>query len=160
MKALAILMPPDSKPDVPNAAKIGDRVKVHYTCMLEDGSLFASTREKEPKEFVLGSADVILGLQDAVIGMKPGETKTVNVPPEKAYGPYHEEMTATLDRRMVPDHIALEIGAALRVKHADDHESDAFVTEISERTIKVDGNHPLAGKRLIMDVELVDLEAD
>ncbi len=145
-----------SQPQSPEA-KLGDTVKVHYTCNLEDGSLFATTRDKEPKEFVLGAGDVILGLQDAVAGMRPGESKTVTVPPEKAYGPYHVEMIATIERDKVPADIDLEPGIALRVKHADGHESDAFVTEVSSTTIKLDGNHPLAGKRLILELELIEV---
>ena len=136
---------------------MGDSVKVHYTCKLEDGSVFATSRNKEPLEFEIGAAEVIPGLQEAVVGMAPGETKTVTVPPEKAYGLYHDEMTATIDRSMVPQDLKLEKGIAIRVKHADGHESDAFVTGLTESTVDVDGNHPLAGKTLTIDVELLGL---
>jgi len=83
----------------------------------------------------------------------------VIIPPEKAYGPYHEEMTAQLDRKMVPADLELEVGIVIRIKHGDGHESDAFVTEITDETITVDGNHPLAGKNLNMELELVELVA-
>ena len=138
-------------------AKAGDRVRVHYVCRLADGSVFATTRNKEPKEFVIGTTAIIPGLQEAVIGMAPGEKKTVEIPPEKAYGPYHEEMTATIDRKLVPEGIEVEVGVSLRVKHADGHESDVFVTAVEEDRIRVDGNHPLAGKHLIMELELIEL---
>ncbi len=143
--------------DAAPVAKAGDTVRVHYTCRLEDGKLLDTSRGKEPLEFVIGTADIIPGLQEAVLGMCRGETKTVSIPPEKAYGPYFKEMTATIERHMVPEEVKLEPGIAIRVKHADGHESDAFVTAISDRTISVDGNHPLAGKTLSMDIELVEL---
>lgn len=138
-------------------AKMGDTVRVHYTCTLEDGSVFATTRGKEPLEFDVGEADVILGLQEAVVGMSPGDTKSVSIPPEKAYGPYHEEMTATIDRSAVPAHLEIEEGVSLRVQHADGHESDAFVTKLTDTTVELSGNHPLAGKKLTLDLELVDV---
>lgn len=137
-------------------AKAGDSVKVHYTCKLEDGSVFATSRNKEPLEFELGSAEVIPGIQEAVLGMAAGETKTVSVPPEMAYGPYHEEMTATLERSMVPADVKLEEGVSLRIKHADGHESNAFVVGFTDTTVEVDGNHPLAGKNLVLEIELVE----
>ncbi len=139
------------------AARAGDSVRIHYTCKLEDGSVFATTRNKEPLEFVLGNARIIAGLQEAVIGMRPGETRTVTVPPEKAYGPYHEEMTATLDRSLIPDELEVKPGVSLRVKHADGHESDVLVTAVSDESVRVDGNHPLAGKNLVLEIELLAL---
>jgi peptidylprolyl isomerase len=144
-------------PGARSAAKAGDRVKVHYTCKLEDGSVFATTRNKEAKEFIIGTTSVIPGLQSAVIGMTPGESKTVVIPPDQAYGPYHGEMTAALDRRMIPADVAVEVGVSLRVRHADGHESDVLVTAVDADRVTVDGNHPLAGKNLVMEVELIEL---
>ncbi len=141
----------------PAVVKSGDTVKVNYTCRLDDESVFATTKGAEPVEFEVGSAQVILGLQEAVVGMAPGDTKTVAIPPPKAYGPYHEEMKATIDRAMIPKDVEIEVGVALRVKHADGHTSDAFVTEATGKTVSVDGNHPLAGKNLTMDVELLEI---
>lgn len=141
----------------PAVVQSGDTVKVHYTCKLDDETVFATTRNKEPVEFEVGSASVILGLQEAVVGMTPGDSKRVAIPPTKAYGPYHEEMKATLDRSMVPSDVELEVGVALRVKHSDGHESDAFVTAFTDETVSVDGNHPLAGKNLVMEIELVEI---
>jgi len=153
---MMLAMRSSNKPEQP-VAKVGDSVKVHYTCKLEDGSVFATSRNKEPLEFEIGGAELIPGLQEAVVGMAAGETKTVSVPPEMAYGPYHEEMTATIDRSMVPPDIKLEMGVSLKVKHADGHESNAFVTELTDTTAEVDGNHPLAGKNLVLDLELLEL---
>lgn len=136
--------------------KAGDKVRVHYTCRLEDGTVFATTRGKKAKEFLVGGATFIPGLQEAVVGMRPGERKTVSIPPEKAYGPYHKEMTAVLSRDLAPDDIELEIGRVIRVKHADGHESDVFITAITGESISVDGNHPLAGKRLEMEIEVIE----
>ena len=143
----------------PNAAKAGDKIKLHYECKLDDGTLFATSHGRDPIEFVLGTTQIIPGIQEAVLGMQPGERKTVTIPPEKAYGPYFEEMTATIDRSLVPEGLPLEIGLAIRLQHADGAESNAFVTAINEDTISVDGNHPLAGKNLTMDLELVEVSA-
>jgi len=150
-------MKPSSNPPEQAHAGAGDSVRVHYTCKLDDGSVFATSRNKDPLEFEIGAAEVIPGLQEAVIGMAPGEAKTVSVPPDMAYGPYHDEMTATIDRGMVPPDVQLENGVSLRVQHADGHESDAFVTGFTETTVDVDGNHPLAGKTLTLEIELLDL---
>jgi peptidylprolyl isomerase len=138
-------------------AQPGNAVRVHFVCKLADGSVFASTRERQPKAFVLGASEVIPGMQEAVVGMKTGESKTVTVPPERAYGPYHEAMTAWIERALVPADLKLEIGVSIRVKHANGKESDAFVTEIRDDKIKVDGNHPLAGKALTLELELVEI---
>jgi len=139
------------------SVKAGDTVKIHYTGRLEDGTVFATTRDKEPMEFTVGTAEIIPGLQEAVIGMSVGETKTELIPPERAYGPYHEQMTATLDRKMAPPKLEIGVGVSLRVKHADGHESDVTVTELSETKMTVDGNHPLAGKTLLLEIDLLDI---
>jgi len=135
----------------------GDTVRIHYICRLDDGTVFATTYNKQPLEFVVGRARIILGLQEAVLGMRAGEKKIAVIPPEKAYGPYHQAMVATIDRSLVPPEIHVEVGTSLRVEHADGHLSDVIVTEVGENTITVDGNHPLAGKRLTMEIELVEL---
>ncbi len=150
-------MSSQEEPVTSRRAQQGDTVRVHYVCTLADGSVFASTREREPKEFLLGGAEVIPGLQEAVLGMTPGERKNVSIPPSRAYGPYHEDMTAWIDRNMAPTDLKIEVGGVIRVKHADGHESDAFVSEIKGGKMKVDGNHPLAGKELRMEIELVEL---
>mgnify|MGYP005844449915 FL=1 len=153
-------MKADSNAPAAPAAKGGDKVRIHYVCRLEDGAVFATTRNKAPIEFTIGTTKIIPGLQDAVVGMRPGETRSVSIPPEKAYGPYHPEMTAELARELVPADVKLEVGVALRVKHADGHESDAFVTGIEEDRVSVDGNHPLAGKNLLLEIELLDVVAE
>ena len=150
-------MEPNLQPDAVPSVKPGDTVRIHYTCRLEDDTIFATTRHREPLEFVVGEPQIIPGLQEGVLGMKVGEAKTFKVAPEKAFGLYHEEMTATVDRSLVPPELELEIGTSLRVRHADGHESDVRVTGLTETTVTIDGNHPLAGKELTMEVELVEL---
>lgn len=134
----------------------GDTVKVHCTCKLEDGSVVDTTKGKEPLKFTVGNAEIMPGLQEALMGMSPGESKTQIVSPAKAYGPYHDQMTATLDRKLIPPEVKVEVGVSLRVKHSDGHESDAFVTELTDENVSVDGNHPLAGKSLILELELLE----
>lgn len=150
-------MEPNLRADAVPSVKAGDTVRIHYTCRLEDDTIFATTRHREPLEFVVGESQIIPGLQEGVLGMKVGESRTFKIAPEKAFGPYHEEMTATVDRSLVPPELELEIGTSLRVRHADGHESDVRVTGLTETTVTIDGNHPLAGKELTMEVELVEL---
>jgi peptidylprolyl isomerase len=139
-------------------AKEGDTVRVHFECRLDDGSVFATTANREePKEIVLGKSTVIPGLQEALLGMAADEEKTFRIPPDKAYGPYHEEMTATIDRSIIPADLDIEVGVVIKVKHEDGHESDAFVTAIDGDKIQIDGNHPLAGKTLTMEIRVVDV---
>ncbi|MCW5978112.1 MAG: peptidylprolyl isomerase [Bryobacteraceae bacterium] len=145
-------------PTAPRSVQPGDAVRIHYTCRLDDGTIFATTRHQEPLAFTVGHSPVIPGLQEAVVGLKPGETRTCVVPPERAYGPYHQEMTAVLARDMIPPDLAVEKGTSLRVRHADGHESDVLVTAVTETTVSVDGNHPLAGRNLTLEVELLSVE--
>ena len=139
-------------------ASEGDTVRVHFECRLADGTVFATTANKdEPKSIVLGKSAVIPGLQEGLLGMAVGERKTFNIPPEMAYGPYHDEMTATIERSVIPADLKIEVGVVIKVRHSDGHESDAFVTAIDGDMIQIDGNHPLAGKTLTLEVFVVDV---
>lgn len=145
------------QPAGPPTVKPGDTVKIHFTCTLDDGTIFATTRHLDPLEFTVGNPEIISGLQDAVLGMAPGEIRTRAVPPEKSYGPYHEDMVATIDRALAPSDLVIETGLCLRVQHADGHESEVLVTAVTDTTLTVDGNHPLAGKNLSFEIELLEL---
>jgi peptidylprolyl isomerase len=138
-------------------AKQGDRVKVHYKGSLEDGTVFDTSFDKEPMEFTLGEHMVIPGFENAIDGMNEGETSKTVIPPQEAYGDYNEKMIAVVDRSQIPPEVEIQIGMVLKV---GDNESDATnvcVTELSEHTITLDGNHPLAGKSLIFEINLVEV---
>jgi len=137
------------------AAKTGDSVKIHYTGTLEDGTTFDSSAGRDPLEFTLGSGQVIVGFDEAVTGMKPGEKKNVTIPADKAYGQRNEEMVITAPRDQVPPEINPEVGQQLQMAGPDNQMIIVQVAEITDEHIILDANPPLAGKDLIFDIELV-----
>ncbi len=138
-------------------AKDGDTVKVHYDGTLEDGSTFDSSREKAPLEFTLGAGSVIPGFEKAVIGMNEGESKTVTVPPEEGYGEYMNEFVATVEKSRIPPNIDPEIGMVLQAAAQDGSVTNFTITAIDDNEVTLDGNHPLAGKNLTFDIELLEI---
>lgn len=138
-------------------AKSGDSVKIHYTGTLDDGTEFDSSAGRDPLQFTLGAGQVIPGFDKAVEGMAVGDNKTVNIAAEDAYGPRHEQMVQEVPRTALPDDLHPEEGMALRAEGQDGEAINLTVTAISDSSITVDGNHPLAGKALNFDIELVDI---
>ncbi len=138
-------------------AKRGDTVKIHYTGKLEDATTFETSAEHDPLQFTLGEDKMIPGFEQAVIGMKPGESKTVEVPADKAYGPYRKELTIEVDRDKIPPNLKAKVGHPLRIRLADGKTAMVKVIELSESTITLDGNHPLAGQDLTFDIQLLEI---
>jgi peptidylprolyl isomerase len=138
-------------------AKSGDTVKVHYTGKLDDGTEFDSSVEDSPLEFTLGEGELIPGFEEAVIGMSPGESKTVRIASAQAYGPHQEEMVLVVEHDQFPPHITPHLGQQLELRHPDGQAVSVTVTEVSPIGITLDANHPLAGQDLIFDIELVDI---
>ncbi len=138
-------------------AKRGDTVRVHYSGFLEDGTIFDSSLEREPFEFTLGQGMVIPGFENAVEGMDEGETKTVNISMEEAYGPYREELVFKVERSQVPPEIEPVVGMKLQVRMPEGMVADVTVTDLSESSITLDANHPLAGKDLIFEIKLMEI---
>lgn len=136
-------------------AKSGDTVKIHYTGTLEDGTQFDSSSGRDPLEFTLGSGQVITGFDKAVEGMAVGDSKSVNIPPEDAYGPRHDQMIQDIPKTALPDDLEPTEGMALQAKGQDGRVINLTVTSVGDETITVDGNHPLAGKSLNFDIRLV-----
>ena len=136
-------------------AKHGDTVTVHYTGRLENGEVFADSKDGEPLEFILGSGEVIPGLESGIIGMKAGETKTISVPPEEAYGPRHEELVIDVKKSEFPENLTLAIGQQLQIRQSDGDPLRVTVADIDEDTITLDANHPLADCTLTFTILLV-----
>ncbi len=135
----------------------GDTVRVHYTGTLEDGTQFDSSRGAEPLEFALGQGQLIAGFEQAVADLAPGESCTVILSPAEAYGDVNPAMVQDVPRRMMPEGIQLETGMILQGR-ADDGRVDNFiVVSFTEETVRLDANHPLAGKTLTFDIELVEI---
>ncbi len=139
-------------------AKDGDTVRVHYTGKLEDGTVFDSSLEREPLEFTLGEGPIIPGFEEAVRGMHVGQSKTVTISPEEAYGPYLDEMVLVIEREQLPPELNPAVGQRLQMQQQDGRKVIILITDVSEATITVDANHPLAGKDLTFEIELVEIK--
>ncbi len=139
-------------------AKSGDTVKIHYTGTLDDGTQFDSSAGRDPLEFEVGSGQVISGFDKAVEGMAVGDSKNVRLEPDEAYGPRHEQLVQEVDRSMLPDDLDPREGMALQSSSPDGQVMQFMVTAVSEQSITVDANHPLAGQALSFDIELVDIK--
>jgi len=138
-------------------AKEGDTVRVHYTGKLEDGCPFDSSRGADPLEFVLGEGRMIPGFEEAVIDMSPGESKTVKVPPEKAFGRYREDRVINVNRSDLPEDIVPELGMTLEVCAPNGVMVPVQITDMDEEMVSLDANHPLAEQTLIFDIELMEI---
>ena len=139
-------------------ANDGDTVKIHYTGTLEDGSVFDTSRGQEPLEFTLGEGTVIPGFEEAVKGMQVGQTKTVMIPAEEAYGPYRDELVMVIEQAELPEGLDPAIGQRLPMRQEDGRTAVAVITDVSETTITIDANHSLAGQDLTFDLELVEIK--
>jgi len=138
-------------------AKKGDSVKVHYTGKLDDGTVFDSSVGREPLDFTAGAGQVIAGFDEAVIGMAVGQKKTVRIAPEQAYGPHNPEMTLQVPRNDLPAEIQPEIGMQLEASQEGGHSMVVTVVEVTDDSVTFDANHPLAGKALTFEIEVVQL---
>lgn len=139
-------------------AKQGDRVKVHYTGKLDDGTVFDSSMITDPLEFTIGDGEVIVGMEEAVTGMSPGQRKSVRVPPEKAYGQRSDDMMMVVGRDKFPPEIQPEVGQQLEIRrHEDGGTFPVTVAAVSESSVTLDANHFLAGKDLTFDIVLVEI---
>jgi peptidylprolyl isomerase len=138
-------------------AKKGDTVKVHYTGKTQEGELFDSSADRDPLEFVLGTGQVISGFDAGIEGMAKGDTKTITLPPEEAYGEPMKELVLEVPRAQFPADIDPEEGLTLELRGPDGDGGLAKIIGISEETITLDANHPLAGKTLVFEVTLVEI---
>lgn len=137
-------------------AQKGDRVRVHYTGRLKSGEVFDSSRGKDPLEFEIGGGMMIAGFDKAVNGMEVGDQKTVEIPSNEAYGERREEMMINIPRQQVPATITPEVGQQLALNNGG-QQVPVTVTEVTEEKVVLDANHPLAGKDLVFDIELVEI---
>jgi peptidylprolyl isomerase len=136
-------------------AKYGDTVKVHYTGRLQDGSIFSTTSNIGPVQLTLGQGRIIPAFENAVVGMRPGESMTANIRAADAYGPWREEMTQVITRDQFPGHLNPVAGQVLQDHQQDGRIINVTVADVSESSVTLDANHPLAGKDLSFDIQLV-----
>ncbi|MBN2186923.1 MAG: peptidylprolyl isomerase [Dehalococcoidia bacterium] len=141
----------------PEEAGAGDTVKVHYTGKLQDGTVFDSSLEREPLELTIGQGKVIAGFEHALIGMKVGQSVTATIKAEDAYGPYYDDRVFEVPRsQLLLEDLEPQVGQIL--SYQDENGTwKVTVIEVSESTVTLDFNHPLAGKDLTFEIELVEI---
>ena len=139
--------------------KQGDTVRIHYTGTLQSGETFDSSKGREPLEFVVGAGQIIPGLDKALPGMTSGESKTVTVPCTEAYGEADPSATQDVPRASIPDTVPLELGTRLQMQTPQGQTVPVVVKEVTDETVTLDANHPLAGKDLTFAFEVVEVKA-
>ena len=138
-------------------AKQGDTVKVHYTGKFDSGEVFDSSQGREPVQFTIGKGEVIPGFEQAVIGMEVGDEKTIHILAAQAYGERSEDLVQEIPRDMFAKDMELKAGQGLQIKTKDGKAMLVVIKAISDDTVTLDGNHPLAGKDLNFDIKLVEI---
>ncbi|MFP4145444.1 MAG: FKBP-type peptidyl-prolyl cis-trans isomerase [Phycisphaeraceae bacterium] len=138
-------------------ANKGDTVQVHYTGKLQDGTVFDSSEGRDPIEFKIGEGQVIPGFEKAVEGLEEGEKTEATIPADEAYGQYSDEAVATLPRNQFPDDLDVQVGQQLQMQNPQGQVFSVRVADVDEENeqVTLDANHPLAGKDLTFELELV-----
>lgn len=138
-------------------AKKGDTVKVHYTGKLGDGTVFDTSADREPLEFTVGAGAVIPGFELAVIGLQPGESRETTIDADNAYGQRNGDLVTEVKREQLPQDLQVSVGQQLQVGMANGQNAIVLVTDVSDASITIDANHPLAGQDLTFSIELVEI---
>lgn len=138
-------------------ATTGDTVRVHYTGTLHDGTTFDTSEGREPLEFTVGDGQVIPGFEQAVAGMEPGDTKTVEISADQAYGPKRDEMMLNVSPDQFPEGMDPEVGQQLQLSQPDGQTVVVRVTDVADDAVTLDANHPLAGEDLTFEIELAEI---
>lgn len=135
----------------------GSNVKVHYTGTLQDGTVFDSSRDREPLAFEVGAGMMIKGFDAAVYGMKVGDSKKVDIPAAEAYGERNDEMIVNISKSQLPPDLEPAVGQQLGMQQPDGQSVPVVITKVEADSVELDANHPLAGKNLIFDIEMVEV---
>ncbi|MBN1541108.1 peptidylprolyl isomerase [candidate division KSB1 bacterium] len=138
-------------------AKKGDTVQVHYKGFLDDGEVFDSSLDREPLEFTIGENQVIRGFETAITGKSVDEQVTVRIPPKDAYGEYNDELVFEVERAQFPAHITPRVGMRLEVQAENGQQLQLVIQAITEQSIRLDANHPMAGKTLNFEITLTEI---
>jgi len=137
--------------------KEGDTVKVHYTGKIADGTVFDSSKEREPLEFTIGEGKLIPGFEKAVVGMSVGDSNTVTIPSDEAYGEKRDDMVVDVEKTQIPEDISPEVGQQLQIQQKDGGAIPVVITDVTDENVKLDANHPLAGQDLTFEIEVVEV---
>ena len=141
-----------------NQVKENNTVKVNYTGKLSDGQIFDTSEGREPLEFTLGQGQIIPGFEKGLLDMKLNEKKTITIPKEDAYGEVNESLKQEVQKSELPQEMEPQVGMGLVSKSPEGREINLLVVEVKEDSIVVDANHPLAGKELIFDIEVLEIK--
>ena len=136
-------------------AKHRATVTVHYTGRLDDGAIFDTSADRGPMKFTIGEGGLIPAFEQAVIGMKPGESRTIRVPADQAYGPHRKDWVKVVDRERFRAGAKLKVGQEIQLRQANGQKRTFVVADLAESRVTLDANHPLAGKDLTFDIQLV-----
>ena len=142
-----------------NQVKNGDTVKVHYHGKLTDGTTFDSSEGRQPLEFEVGSGSVIPGFDNGVVGMSVGDKKTINIPSEEAYGEVEEDRFLEFPIDRFPPDLKPEVGMTLTMSDGNGQQFPVVISDVRDNVVILDANHPLAGKDLVFDIELMDIKS-
>ena len=137
-------------------AKKGDTVKVNYEAKTNDETIFDS-KNLEPLKVTIGKNEVIPAFEDALIGMNLGEKKTIHVDAQDAFGPYLADLVSQIDRDKLPANLTLHIGQQLQIQQPDGSAIIVTVKDLTNKIATFDANHPLAGKNITFNIELVEI---
>lgn len=137
----------------------GDSVRVHYTGTLDDGTVFDTSANRSPVQFVVGAGQLISTFEESVLGMGPGESKTIKIVAEEAYGPYIDEMVVTLRRDQFPENLEVEVDQELQLMRENGPPVMVRVAAVTESAVTLDANHPLAGQDLTFQLHLLEIVA-
>lgn len=137
-------------------AKTGDTVRVHYTGKLGDGEVFDSSEGRDPLEFTLGEGRVIPGFEQAVTGMTPGDEQRVTIPADEAYGQRRDDLELVVPRTELPEDLEPDVGQQLQLQQ-NGQSFIVTIADVSDESVKLDANHPLAGRDLTFDLQLVEI---
>ena len=138
-------------------ARLGDTVKVHYTGRLDDGTVFDSTVNRTPLVLRIGGGDVIPGFDRALVGLEPGAFVIENIPARLAFGEYKRALVMTVNRSSIKPFGALEVGKRLTVEIGPGQQIQAKIVALREGTVTLDTNHPLAGKDLTLEIQVLEV---
>lgn len=141
-----------------STASKGNTVKVHYTGTLTDETVFDSSREREPLEFTVGAGQMIQGFDAAVEGMAVGDSKKVTIPSDQAYGPKNDQAIFNVPKTQLPEGMEPQVGMQLEATQQDGRRQMLVIAAVEENEVTLDANHPLAGKDLIFDIEMVEIK--
>ena len=137
----------------------GDTITLHFVGKLEDGTVFESSRDDKPLTFKVGNGEVIMGIDEAVIGMKAGQEKNIYISSDKAYGPIERELKILIEKEKLPKNLEVKKNYVLQIPNEEGEPFNVRVSNITDNEIELDGNHPLAGKNLIFDLQVVEISS-